>query len=88
MSARDDYPEAAGPTLAAYVRQHALMCDEIDRLRESSDALVAEHQRLVSDIVDLVAERARVIDERDQLRNPPHWIFAGEEIRPIGGVTP
>lgn len=42
MSARDDYPEAAGPTLSAYITQHALMCDEIDRLR---NALLWIHYR-------------------------------------------
>lgn len=45
MSARDDYPEAAGPTLSSYIVQHGAMCDEIDRLRriKASDDAAYEH---------------------------------------------
>jgi uncharacterized coiled-coil protein SlyX len=60
----------------------------IDQLRSSA----AEQEQLVGDMVDLVAERARVIDERDRLRdrlrNLLHWVFPGEVILPIDMDTP
>lgn len=75
MSARDDYPEAAGPTLSAYVRQHGAMCDEIDRLRSAYDALVteaaAEHQRLVTSLAaEQVGARMERWAAKDAWRDP------------------